>query len=238
MWLLRQLAARVNLIRLRTAVVAAVFAALFACSASSASETYDFLNSSPANGATISYADWSAAGSDVTFTIRPDPDNPCGSESYYLELDGARAAQFSDECSVSLKLPKPGRYSWRAILYVFQDDLTIPGIVTTFTIAAEPGSAPSVQALRSHGSRGADAELSFRVKDASGAAHVSFTVSSHGVQLATGTSPGYRRANGTADYLSWRIPRSQPKGTLTFCISANDRSGNKSRPSCNALTVE
>jgi hypothetical protein len=91
-------------------------------------DTYDFVSLSPANNATISYADWYNAGSYVRFTIRPDPNHPCSDPKniYSLDVNGVRVGRFSqNDCSTSVYLRTPGRYSWRTVLYIYDQGLRI-----------------------------------------------------------------------------------------------------------------
>jgi hypothetical protein len=99
-------------------------------------------------------------------------------------------------------------------------------------------TAPRVTALPSTGTRGQQARLRYRVRDASGRSRARAAVYRGRQPLATvrgamtATGPG-----ALLTFLPWRVPRSQAPATLRFCVTAQDGSGNRSRPSCAPLRI-
>jgi hypothetical protein len=240
---------------LATAVTAAALGATVA-----RADTYDFANLTPTDGSTISYANWFSAGGYVSFTIMPDSNHPCGSEYYFLEVNGRRVAQFSSACSASVYLPTPGRYSWRTILYVFETATTVTGSqVSTFTVAPasatpvaptttssttpsttiprEPADtiSPKVSALQATLTAGKSGHVRFRVSDNSGVASVALGVYEGKAEV---WSKVYRSAQADAPspvfFATWRPSR---VGRYSFCVLAQDAAGNHSRASCATVTV-
>jgi hypothetical protein len=78
-------------------------------SGASVGDSYDFANLTPSNGASIAYSDWYNAGSYIRFTIKPDSNHPCGSEYYWLEVNGRRLAQFAAHGFD----PRSGQDAWK-----------------------------------------------------------------------------------------------------------------------------
>jgi hypothetical protein len=107
------------------------------------------------------------------------------------------------------------------------------------TFASVPDrTAPRVTALASTGTRGQPARLRYRVRDASGRSRAQADVYRGPRHLATvrgATAAAGPGAPPTS--LTWRVPRNQTPGTLRFCVTARDGSGNRSRPSCAPLRI-
>lgn len=228
----------------------ALLAAFLSSAGSAAADTFNFTNLSPAANSHISNADWLAAGRYVTFAITPDTNYPCGSEYYWLEVNGQRLARFGVGCTASIFLPTTGIYSWRTDLYVFETGVAVNGQVTTFTvdqpvaIAPPRGAAPSlnttppvVRAIRSFGVRGTTARIAFTVRDDSGAAKIAIVVGQPGRILKRLTT-GLVVANGTPVSVPWWIRAGLPRGQQIFCLAAVDAAGNVSNKSCSTFTIE
>src|SRR5262249_46682800 len=152
--------------------------------------------------------------------IQPDSGYACGSEPYFLEVNGVRAGRFNTSCSVSVYLPTPGRYSWRTILYIYETATTVTGSVTTFTIAsaavAPPATnttpadttAPAVAAVHSTLTVGRTGRLLYRVSDNSGAATVALGVFSGPTEVWSKTLPSVQApAPSPLYYVPWRPAR-------------------------------
>jgi hypothetical protein len=77
--------------------------------------------------------------------------------------------------------------------------------------------------------------LAFTVTDKSTIKNATATITKNGKVVATVTA-GLVHVGGSAYTLKWKAPASL-KGKLTVCVVATDKSGNKSKSSCAALTV-
>ena len=95
--------------------------------------------------------------------------------------------------------------------------------------------APVVKARASAGERGHTARLRYSVSDASGQAKARVTVTRDRTALAVLRHPVAR--TNTGDYVSWRVPSRVKSGAFRFCVVAVDPAGNRSVPSCAALTI-
>jgi hypothetical protein len=99
-------------------------------------------------------------------------------------------------------------------------------------------AAPRVTALPSTGARGQMARLRYRVRDASGRSREWAAVFRGKRRLTTVRGP-LDEADPSVLYsfLRWRVPRSLAPGTLRFCVTAQDPTGNRSKPSCARLRI-
>lgn len=99
-------------------------------------------------------------------------------------------------------------------------------------------SAPTVKALASAGKRGKAVRLRYRVRDDSGRSRETVTVKRGRRVLATVRG---RLDAADADvlyyFVTWRVPKTLPKSTLTFCVQAFDAAGNSSSQSCASLRL-
>lgn len=232
--------------------------------ASPAVADYTFGPGSPANGSTISYNDWYSAGSYVTFTVTPDPNYPCGTFNiYFLEINGVRVGQFSNNCSITTYLPSPGRYSWRTILYVFNTATTVTGsTIYTVTIGA-PGATPTpppapvatpspsttttedttepsepeptVRAIGSSAHAGRKTTLKFSASDyTSGKSDVTVWIEQKG-RIIWEVDRNIALSDSAATYTNSWLPKKQ--GGYRVCVTATDQNGDASKTSCAAVTV-
>jgi hypothetical protein len=98
--------------------------------------------------------------------------------------------------------------------------------------------APRVTALPSTGARGQLARLRYRVRDASGRSREWANVFRLKRRLATVRGPlDEADPRVLYSFLRWRVPRSITPGTLRFCVTAQDPTGNRSKPSCARLRI-
>jgi uncharacterized repeat protein (TIGR01451 family) len=97
---------------------------------------------------------------------------------------------------------------------------------------------PTARALSSKGTRGHLAALRFHIYDDHGFAKAVTTVKRKGKTVTTRRTGFGPVAFGSTYYVGWKIPKKAAKGSYTFCVVAQDRAGNKSRPSCGTLTVK
>jgi hypothetical protein len=107
-------------------------------------------------------------------------------------------------------------------------------IVATF--AKLDRRAPRVVAKPAAARRGKLAMLRFTLVDDSGRARPTATVGGRGIRAATIRGPMLRALGGTFQ-LPWRVPRTAPKGTARFCVTAVDAAGNRSARSCANLRI-
>jgi hypothetical protein len=107
------------------------------------------------------------------------------------------------------------------------------------TLAPVPDrTAPRVTALPSTGTRGQQARLRYRVRDASGRSRARADVYRGPRRLATVRGATTAAGPGAPlTSLPWRVPHSQAPGALRFCVTAQDGSGNRSRRSCAPLRI-
>ena len=99
-------------------------------------------------------------------------------------------------------------------------------------------AAPKVTALPSSGTRGQAARLRYRVRDDSRRSREWADVYRGKKRLATVRGPLDEADPGVLFYfLRWRVPRSLVPGTLRFCVTAQDPTGNRSRRSCAPLRI-
>lgn len=221
--------------------------------ASPAAADFTFTPGTPANGATISYNDWYAAGSYITFSVNADPNYPCGTFNlYFLEINGTRVGQFSNNCTISVYLRTPGRYSWRVILYVYNTATTVTGnTISTVTIGAPvappipapapvettpvPYSPPRVKAEAATARVGRPARLLFQASDESPSkSDVTVWVQQKGrIVWETDRSASLPTFPGTFS-ATW-TPRKP--GTFQLCVSATNVDGDQSKTSCAKITV-
>jgi hypothetical protein len=99
-------------------------------------------------------------------------------------------------------------------------------------------AAPRVAALPSSGKRGEVARLRYRVTDNSGKSREWATVYRGRKRLARVRGPLDQADRGVLFYfLRWRVPATLAPGKLRFCVTAQDQTGNRSKPSCAPLRV-
>jgi hypothetical protein len=95
--------------------------------------------------------------------------------------------------------------------------------------------APRVTALASAGVDGEPARLRYRVRDAAGRSRETATVFRGSRRIATIRGAVHAIEPDTLFYfLSWREP---VPGTLRFCVTSSDPTGNQSKPSCAPLRI-
>jgi hypothetical protein len=95
--------------------------------------------------------------------------------------------------------------------------------------------APRVKALPSTGSTGAVVRLRYRVTDASGRTRETATVYRGSARVATIRGGWHALEADTLFYfLTWAKPTA---GDLHFCVTSEDATGNRSKPSCAPLHV-
>src|SRR5262245_16887750 len=98
--------------------------------------------------------------------------------------------------------------------------------------------APRVTALSSTGERGQLARLRYRVREASGRSREWANVFRKKRRLATVRGPlDEADPRVLYSFLRWRVPQSITPGTLRFCVTAQDPTGNRSKPSCARLRI-
>jgi hypothetical protein len=98
--------------------------------------------------------------------------------------------------------------------------------------------APRVTALPSTGVRGQTARLRYRVNENSRRSREWANVFRGNRRLATVRGP-LDEADPSVLYsfLRWRVPAGVAPGMLRFCVTAEDPTGNRSRPSCGPLRI-
>jgi len=102
-----------------------------------------------------------------------------------------------------------------------------------------PGTRPPfVGALESGAFAGSLAELQYLVSATGGESRETVVVSWNQRVLARIERRSFHRVQTAEIYfLRWRVPARYAGKRLTFCVTATDRSGNVSRPSCAGLHV-
>jgi hypothetical protein len=214
-------------------------------------QSFNITNLTPANGSTIAYSNSSSDGQDVTFTTQPDSEFPCGSDDYWLIVNGRQAARFSNGCTASVFLG-PGQYSWQAVLYDAENG-TLNGPVSTFTIELQPSPPttstatpaprsrppvrsrpPAVKALASALAVNRKGRLFFRASEALGSANLALEVFSGRREIWRDVLNDAGITPGVTYHATWRPSR---VGTYRFCILARDAAGNRSATSCAAVRV-
>lgn len=99
-------------------------------------------------------------------------------------------------------------------------------------------TAPKLRALASVGTRGKSARLRYRVTDNSGKSREWASVYRGKTQLATVRSPLDSAEPGVLYYfLTWKVPKTLPRGLYRFCVRAADAAGNLSKASCAGVRV-
>ncbi len=130
--------------------------------------------------------------------------------------------------------PLPGR--WRVCAYV--DNLTGTSYIgqgtTTFTV--RDAAAPEVRALSSAGKAGSQVWLRYEAYDDSRGSRERITVRFRGRPLAEIRTKFTQRLYRSTVVARWRSPRLR-RGSLRFCVTATDRSGNRSQPSCAPIVL-
>jgi hypothetical protein len=113
-----------------------------------------------------------------------------------------------------------------------------------FTISGPPAPAPAgdtqapqVQAVASSGRRGAVAHLRYRVFEDSGESRETVRILRGTSAVASTVTTFGSVENGALYYTTWRVPKRLRPGRLKFCVTSFDRAGNRSGPSCAALTI-
>lgn len=104
-------------------------------------------------------------------------------------------------------------------------------------------TAPVVEAVAPSEtySSGQRIPLEYRVTDDSGKAKVNVAIFSDGAKVAGGQSPGFVTANGRVRTVTTSKPlKATPAkhGPYYFCVTARDKAGNVSEPSCSWLPIE
>jgi hypothetical protein len=95
-----------------------------------------------------------------------------------------------------------------------------------------------VGALESGAFAGSLAELQYLVSVVGGETRETVVISSGQRVLARIERRGFHRVRTAEIYVvRWRVPTRYAGKRLTFCVTATDRSGNVSRPSCAGLHV-
>jgi len=97
---------------------------------------------------------------------------------------------------------------------------------------------PHATALGSSGKRGATAKLRFKIYDDQGTARALTTIKRGKAIVATPSTGFGPVAYGSVYYVGWHVPAKAAKGSYWFCVTAVDRAGNKSAPSCAPLAVK
>jgi hypothetical protein len=105
----------------------------------------------------------------------------------------------------------------------------------SFVYAKSQGDVqvPTSHALASHGRAGKPLHLRFSVNDDSGSVATSIVIYK-GTQRVTTKTYGLQKVDGGNYWAPWTSAR---RGTYKFCVTAKDKAGNVSKPSCAAVTV-
>jgi hypothetical protein len=99
-------------------------------------------------------------------------------------------------------------------------------------------AAPRVTALPSEGVHGQVARLRYRVRENSGMSREWAVVYQGSRRLGTVQGPLDEVDPSVLFYfLRWRVPASLSPGSFRFCVTGQDSTGNRSRPSCARLTI-
>lgn len=94
---------------------------------------------------------------------------------------------------------------------------------------------PHATANVSRGRRGGSARLEFVLTDDRGWARAILRIRRKSALIGT-VRTSFLRADGRTLHVPWRVPRSA-EAPLSFCVTAFDRAGNQSRPSCARLML-
>jgi hypothetical protein len=97
---------------------------------------------------------------------------------------------------------------------------------------------PNASALASTAKRGTVAKLRFKIYDDQGVARALTTIKRGNTLLATPSTGFGPVAYGSVYYVGWHVPANATKGSYWFCVTAVDRAGNKSAPSCAPLLLK
>jgi hypothetical protein len=112
--------------------------------------------------------------------------------------------------------------------------LSAPGVAPPSLVDTAP---PRVQALPGAARRGSKARLSYRVFEDSGETREVIRILRGTKAIASVSSTLGFVDDGATYSLPWRVPRTLRPGSLRFCVTAFDRTGNRSAPSCAALKI-
>jgi hypothetical protein len=96
---------------------------------------------------------------------------------------------------------------------------------------------PQVYPRPATGARGASVRIVYAVLEDSERTKETVRVSAGAKQLATFRTKMRQAVYIRAHTVTWRVPRSVPKGALRFCVLATDPAGNKSPSVCAPLTI-
>jgi hypothetical protein len=96
---------------------------------------------------------------------------------------------------------------------------------------------PDVQAIAAKAKRGSVARLRYVVSDDSGRSREEVRVYGPKFALLAVIRDPLERADGRADEVRWKIPRSTKPQHLRFCVVGIDAAGNQSRASCARFDV-
>ena len=99
-------------------------------------------------------------------------------------------------------------------------------------------AAPRAVAFAASAKRGKKAKLSYFVSDDSGQSSEQIMVYNGRKIVARLAAALHVAKAGTVRTVSWKVPASSPLGKRRFCVTASDAAGNKSPPSCAALTIK
>lgn len=104
-------------------------------------------------------------------------------------------------------------------------------VAKPFTTRLIDVTEPKVQALPSPGHWGARVPLHFVASDETGAVSVRIHVYQRGTVVAN-------ESGGAGSALAWTAPSVGRTGVFHFCVTATDKAGNKSAPSCAPITLQ
>jgi hypothetical protein len=96
---------------------------------------------------------------------------------------------------------------------------------------------PDVQAIAAKAKRGSVARLRYVVSDDSGRSREEVRVYGRKFALLAVIKDPLEQADGRADEVRWKVPRSAKPQRLRFCVVGIDAAGNQSRASCARFDV-
>jgi hypothetical protein len=96
---------------------------------------------------------------------------------------------------------------------------------------------PSAKALPARAQRGRRALLRYAIADNSGLAGAKLTLVRGSTRIASFSSPIRPVRSAKFSVIRWAVPKSTPRGVVSFCVIAFDPAGNRSKRDCAPLAI-
>lgn len=113
----------------------------------------------------------------------------------------------------------------------------VQALLAAHALVSKDVRAPQVFAQQAAGRRGSIVRFRYFVLEDSKWSKEKITITSHGKTQATIRKPLHPAMYTKATTVTWRIRKTMPRGSATYCVVPTDLAGNRGVPTCAELTV-